>query len=249
MLESKRCRLLFTLMDGAQDCSMGRLDTPFPGMVSFFLNGEIGWYNTLFLIELKTGKALLNRRLVNEFVEGKRAYFEMVCPVAGEVDDGAHSPVRRAGATGVARRLGGNAQGAQALVGEGRRMNEYALSPAELAVLLNHMTGGRLLEGKAYLRDLPVGEQAWAEVEESLLDRGMLLVLPFEEASGVTLQLASVLSAALTPGWICIVRAVHEDRADPPVTFSFTPECITRSYVDAQGRHILAEIADQRIGD
>ena len=124
-------------------------------------------------------------------------------------------------------------------------MNEYTLSPAELAVLLNHMTGGRLLEGKASLRDFPVGEQAWAEVEESLLDRGMLLVLPFEEASGVTSQLASVLSAALTPGRICIVRAVHEDQADPPVTFSFTPECITRSYVDAQGRHILAEIADR----
>jgi len=81
MLESKRCRLLFTLMDGAQDCSMGRLDTPFPGMVSFFLNGEIGWYNTLFLIELKTGKALLNRSLVNEFVEGERAYFEWFAPL------------------------------------------------------------------------------------------------------------------------------------------------------------------------
>ncbi|HKY84026.1 MAG TPA: hypothetical protein VJ160_04280 [Anaerolineales bacterium] len=81
MLESDRCRLLFTLMDGAQDCSMGRLDTPFPGKVSLLLNGEGGWYNTRFLIELKTGQELLNRKLVNEFIEGKRAYFEWLSPL------------------------------------------------------------------------------------------------------------------------------------------------------------------------
>ena len=81
MLESERCRLLFTLMDGAEDCSLGRVDTPFPGKISFFLNGEIGWYNTQFLIEFKTGKELLNRKLVSQFKEGKRAYFEWLSPL------------------------------------------------------------------------------------------------------------------------------------------------------------------------
>ena len=81
MLESDRCRLLFTLSDGAEDCSLGKVETRFPDWISFLLNGEIGWYNTRFLIELKTGKELLNRKLVNEFREGKRTYFEWISPL------------------------------------------------------------------------------------------------------------------------------------------------------------------------
>lgn len=84
MLESERCLLLFTLMDGAQDCSMGKLDTPFPGNVSFFLNGEIGWYNTLWLIELRAGKQLLTRRLIDDLWEGKLVYFEWLSPMLEE---------------------------------------------------------------------------------------------------------------------------------------------------------------------
>lgn len=84
MVESDRCRLLFTLMDGAQDCSIGRLTTPFPGNVSFYLNGELGWYNTLWLIELKTGKQLLTRRLINDLWEGKFEYFEWLSPMLAQ---------------------------------------------------------------------------------------------------------------------------------------------------------------------
>ena len=61
----------------------------------------------------------------------------------------------------------------------------------------------------------------------------------------MTSELASVLSAAITPDRVCIVRTVHGDRTDPPVFFSFTPECITRNQVDEQGQHIFAELADQ----
>lgn len=81
MLESEHCRMLFTLSDNEENCSLGRVETPFPGMISFLLNGEIGWYGTLFLIEFKTGKELLNLKLVNEFVEGKRVYFEWLSPL------------------------------------------------------------------------------------------------------------------------------------------------------------------------
>ncbi|HKY84025.1 MAG TPA: hypothetical protein VJ160_04275 [Anaerolineales bacterium] len=124
-------------------------------------------------------------------------------------------------------------------------MNAYTLSPSELAVLVNHMTGGRLLEKAPSLAELRLDEQAWAKVEASLLDRGLLLSLPFEEASGVTSQLAYALSAALSPERVCVVRKVYEGHADPSVIFSFTPECITRNHVDAQGRHVFAELADR----
>ncbi len=81
MLESERCRMLFTLMDGAEACSLGRLDTPSPGMISFYLNGEVGWYNALWLIELKQGKQLLTRKLINRMWEGKLDYFEWLAPM------------------------------------------------------------------------------------------------------------------------------------------------------------------------
>jgi hypothetical protein len=54
-----------------------------------------------------------------------------------------------------------------------------------------------------------------------------------------------VLSAAITPDRVCIVRTVHGDHTDPPVFFSFTPECITRNQVDQQGQHVFAELADR----
>jgi hypothetical protein len=61
----------------------------------------------------------------------------------------------------------------------------------------------------------------------------------------VTSELASVLSAAITPDRVCIVRTVHGDHTDPPVFFSFTPECITRNQVDEQGMHVFSELADR----
>jgi hypothetical protein len=124
-------------------------------------------------------------------------------------------------------------------------MQRFSLTSAELAVLVNHMTGGRLLEQTTTLPELHVDEQALEAAEEGLLDRGLLVSLPFEEASGVTSELASVLSAAITPERVCIVRTVHGDHTDPPVMFSFTPDCITRNQVDEQGQHIFAELADR----
>jgi hypothetical protein len=121
----------------------------------------------------------------------------------------------------------------------------YSLTSAELAVLVDHMTGGRLLEQTTMLPELHVDEQALEAAEEGLLDRGLLVSLPFEEASGVTSELASVLSAAITPDRVCIVRTIHGDHTDPPVMFSFTPECITRNQVDEQGRHVFSELADR----
>jgi hypothetical protein len=124
-------------------------------------------------------------------------------------------------------------------------VSDFTFSSAELAVLINHMTGGRLLEAAPALPELRVDEQTLAAAEEELLDRGLLVSLPFEEVSGVTSQLASVLSAAITPDRVCIVRTVHGDHTDPPVFFSFTPECITRNQVDEQGQHVFTELADQ----
>ena len=124
-------------------------------------------------------------------------------------------------------------------------MSDFTFSSAELAVLINHMTGGRLLEAAPALPELQVDEQTLAAAEEELLDRGLLVSLPFEQVSGVTSQLASVLSAAITPERVCIVRVVHGDHTDPPAFFSFTPECIARNLVDQQGQHVFTELADR----
>ena len=124
-------------------------------------------------------------------------------------------------------------------------MNAYTLSSAELAVLIDHMTGGRLLDETASLTELQVDKQALVAAEENLLDQGLLLSLPFEQVSGVTSQLASVLSAALSPDRVCVVRTIHPDHTDPPVIFSFTSESITRNQVDQHGQHVFAELADQ----
>jgi len=124
-------------------------------------------------------------------------------------------------------------------------MSSYTLTSAELAMLVNHMTGGRLLDRTASLPELQVDEQALGTAEEELLDRGLLVSLPFEEVSGVTSELASVLSAAITPDRVCIMRTVHGDHTDAPVFISFTPECITRNQVDQQAQHVFSELAGQ----
>lgn len=121
----------------------------------------------------------------------------------------------------------------------------YSLTSAELAVLVNHMAGGRLLESTASLPELEVDEEALEAAQESLLDQGLLISLPFEEVPGVTSHLASVLSAALAPDRVCILRIIHQDHTDPPLIFSFTPECITYNRVDEPGRHIITDLGDQ----
>lgn len=124
-------------------------------------------------------------------------------------------------------------------------MLSFSLTSAELAVLIDHMSGGRLLEDTASLSELQVDEQALVAAEENLLDQGLLLSLPFEQVSGVTSQLASVLSAALSPDRVCVVRTIHPDHTDPPGIFSFTSETITRNQVDQHGQHVFTELADQ----
>jgi hypothetical protein len=121
----------------------------------------------------------------------------------------------------------------------------FSLNSAELAVLMDHMTGGRLLDETAALTELQVDQEALVAAEENLLDRGLLLSLPFEQVPGVTSQLASVLSAALSPDRVCVVRTIHQDHSDPPVIFSFTSESITRNQVDQHGQHVFTELADQ----
>jgi len=81
MVESSRCRMLFTLSDNQDDVSMGKVDTPFPDDVALRLNGEVGWYNTLWLIELKAGKQLLTRRLIDQILERKLVYFSWMSPL------------------------------------------------------------------------------------------------------------------------------------------------------------------------
>ncbi len=87
MYQSARCRLLLTLSDGAYDCSLATLDTPFPGTVAFYLNGEAGWYSVLFLIEYKLGKKLLTRRQIEKIWRGELDKFAWIASLLDDWSD------------------------------------------------------------------------------------------------------------------------------------------------------------------
>ena len=74
MYESSRCRLVFIRSDGAKSCTIGSLETPFPGNTLLHTRGEQGWYHAITLIEWKSGKKLLTARLIDEVHDGKRNY-------------------------------------------------------------------------------------------------------------------------------------------------------------------------------
>ncbi|MCG8352957.1 MAG: hypothetical protein MI924_34770 [Chloroflexales bacterium] len=76
MYQSTQCRLLFILSDGAEGCAIGSLEALFPEGVSLRTNGEMGWYHIVPLIEFKSGQKVFTARLLNEFRDGERIYFE-----------------------------------------------------------------------------------------------------------------------------------------------------------------------------
>lgn len=76
MYESHRCHFLFIRSDGAEACTIGSLETPFPGNTVFLTRGEQGWYHAVALIEWQSRKKLLTARLTDEVQDGKRDYLE-----------------------------------------------------------------------------------------------------------------------------------------------------------------------------
>lgn len=123
-------------------------------------------------------------------------------------------------------------------------MAHFELTSAELAVLVDHMAGGQLLSSPDALSDLELDDARREAAEEDLLDRGLLISLPFETEAGVTSQLATVLGAALSPDQVCIVRTVQQEHTDPPVIFSFTGSSIVRNTVIDEGKHEFEQLAD-----
>ena len=76
MYRSDRCHLLLSLSDGSEDCILGGLEQPFPGLGLHRTDGQDGWYHAVALIEWKSGRKLLTSRLLNEVRSGRRLYFE-----------------------------------------------------------------------------------------------------------------------------------------------------------------------------
>jgi hypothetical protein len=74
MAESERCRLLFVRSDGSDNCGLGSLGAEFPAG-GFDSHADTGWYHVVTLLEFKSGKRLLTRRLLDKFLEGKESYF------------------------------------------------------------------------------------------------------------------------------------------------------------------------------
>jgi hypothetical protein len=76
MYRSKQCQLLFIRSDGAEAGTIGSLEAPFPEGELLHTNGELGWYHVAPLVEFKSGKKVFTPRLLNEFRNGDRIYFE-----------------------------------------------------------------------------------------------------------------------------------------------------------------------------
>jgi hypothetical protein len=51
MYRSDRCQLLLSLFDGSDDCILGGLEQPFPGLGLRRTDGQDGWYHVVPLIE------------------------------------------------------------------------------------------------------------------------------------------------------------------------------------------------------
>jgi hypothetical protein len=76
MYRSDRCQLLLSLFDGSDDCILGGLEQPFPGLGLRRTDGQDGWYHVVPLIEWLAGRKLLTARLLSDFRDGRRIYFE-----------------------------------------------------------------------------------------------------------------------------------------------------------------------------
>jgi len=123
-------------------------------------------------------------------------------------------------------------------------MRTFEFSTPELAVLVQHMTGGVLQLDAAAVADLDSSEDGLASAEEQLRDRGLLVSAPLEEEAAVSSQLAPVLRCALDPDVLGIMRVERRTATGttPDVSYySFTDECMVHNRVDARGNHVFTE--------
>jgi hypothetical protein len=122
-------------------------------------------------------------------------------------------------------------------------METYLFTPAELAVLTQYLSAGQLVLDQVAQSDLGIDAEQLSLAEENLQERGLLVQAPQEQAIGVAGDIGTLLMTTLAPDILCVVRTQRREGAEPVMYWSFTPECIARNYINAEGQHVFTELA------
>lgn len=130
-------------------------------------------------------------------------------------------------------------------------MQTFEFSTPELALLVQHMTGGAMPFDANTAADLNSSEADLEAADEQLRERGLLVSGPLEEEADVVSPLATLLSTTLAPEMLGVLRVEPAFRsaprgARPPEVrdvsyFSLTSDCMAHNRVDATGHHQFTE--------
>jgi hypothetical protein len=87
MYTGPECKLLFVLTDGAEMTALADGQASFPPNGWDGKNGENGWFGVVSLMEFLSGRTIMTRKLVDEFVEHTRDYYEWEAALMSEWDE------------------------------------------------------------------------------------------------------------------------------------------------------------------
>ncbi|HEX8597824.1 MAG TPA: hypothetical protein VF952_04835 [Chloroflexia bacterium] len=205
-----------------------------------YLDGETGWYSMLFLLEFRTGTKLLTRNRIDRIWAGEldsfewqasllekhaEALFQMFAPGVPQTWRDGFARFRQAGA-------------------RTENAATYRFTTAELVLLTQYLTGSIGHLGPGRQADPGADAEALRLAEQNLLGSGLLVRAEGDGEIDVTSRLATLLSAALSPQVLCVLRNTGPDVAGEEVYFSFSSACIVRNHVDTQGQHVFSELAN-----
>ncbi len=126
-------------------------------------------------------------------------------------------------------------------------MQTFTLTPVELAILTQRMLGNDVLPlDETALADLQADAVQIDQVEEELLERGLLALAPLEQETKVSSAIAPLLQTTLAPQLLCILRSsrLPQENQERQIYFSLSDEAIVCNYINAQGQHVFVELAD-----
>ncbi|HLZ30969.1 MAG TPA: hypothetical protein VKV73_26930 [Chloroflexota bacterium] len=120
-------------------------------------------------------------------------------------------------------------------------MQRFEFSTPELALLVQHMTGGAMPLDANAAADLSTTEADLEAAEQQLSERGLLVSAPLEEEVGVASDLATLLSTTLSPDMLGVLRVDRAPDLREVSYFSLTSDCMAHNRVGADGRHVFTE--------
>src|SRR5579859_2223332 len=123
------------------------------------------------------------------------------------------------------------------------RPEPLILSPAEMAVVFQHLLGPSAAEG-GLLGNLDLSPPALAAARARLLDRGVLCPAPnrAQLQTFIAPGARALLGAVTRPLMLCVVQVMEPGQDERGAYFSWIPELLVFNSVDAQGNHRLESL-------